>query len=152
MSAFNNGGSGFGSSRGFPEGITQAQLDEIKSFNAGLTQAGNKSRPSRSRGGGGINRGIGSGISSARLGGSYSSASSTSRSGNGAGYGGGVSYSVGPTTSSPIGKPARETVPIHLRGVVDVSKTRWANLDSTGAGTSATPSSSRSRVLLEAPS
>ncbi|KAE9367876.1 hypothetical protein N431DRAFT_471270 [Stipitochalara longipes BDJ] len=156
MSAFNNGGGGSGSSGGLPPGITQAQLDEIKSFSAGLTQAGNKSRPSRPRGGD-INRGIGSGISPARVRGSYSSASNISRSGNGAVYGGGASYSVGPTTASPITKPnVRENVPTHLRGVVDLSKTRWANLDSTGAGTlgghstgplnsASTPPKSRSR-------
>jgi hypothetical protein len=136
MSSFNNGGGGFGSSGGLPAGVTRAQLDEIKSFNAGLSQAGAKSRGSRPRGGGDLNRGTGSGISPARLGGNYSSATSTSRSGNGAGYGGGASYSVGPTTASPIAKPTtRENVPIHLRGVIDVSKTRWANLDGTGAGT-----------------
>jgi len=158
MSSDNKGGGG--SSGGLPAGITQAQLDEIKTFNSGLTQAGNKSRPPRSRGGGaggsGINRGTGFGVSPARVGGSYSSGTSSSRSGNGAGYGGGASYSVGPTTASTITKPARESVPIHLRGVVDISKTRWANLDSTGAGTlgnhsigplntAATPPKSRSR-------
>jgi hypothetical protein len=134
--------------------VTQAQLDEIKSFNAGLTQAGNKSRPPRSRSSG-LNRGPGSGISPGR-GGSYS-ASSTPRSGSGAGYGGGASYSVGPSTPLPITKPtAREAAPTHLRGRVDVSKTRWANLDDSGAGTlgshtigplnsAATPPKSRSR-------
>jgi hypothetical protein len=114
-------------------GVTQAQMDEIKSFNSGLTQAGNKPRPSRARGSG-VNRGLGSGISP-RRGGSYGGASNASRSGSGAGYGANSSYSVGPSTPSPIGKPGqRENVPIHLRGRIDATKTRWANLDSMGAG------------------
>jgi len=73
MASFSGGGGGFGGPRGLPQGVTQAQLDEIKSFNAGLTQAGNKSRPPRSRGSG-LNRGLGSGISPGR-GGSYSASS-----------------------------------------------------------------------------
>jgi hypothetical protein len=128
MSSFHPGGGGFGGAPGgLPQGVTQAQLDEIKSFNAGLTQAGVKSRPSRSRG-------LSSGISPGR--GGYAGASSSPRPGSGVGYGGSAAYSVGPSTPSPIAKPtSREAVPIHLRGRVDVSKTRWANLDSTGAGT-----------------
>ena len=69
-----------------------------------------------------------------------------------------MSYSVGPSTPSPIAKStsAREAVPSHPRGWVDVTKTRWANLNSTDAATLATqfvgplssapaPSKSRSR-------
>jgi hypothetical protein len=124
-----------GNNGGLPKGVTQAQLDEIKSFNAGLTQAGNKSRPSRSRGSG-INRGRGSGVSPGR-GGGYMGNVGASRSGSGAGYGAGASYSVGPSTPSPISKsiPLEQRVPIHLRGRIDLGNTRWTNLDSTGAGT-----------------
>ncbi|PMD21162.1 hypothetical protein NA56DRAFT_133628 [Hyaloscypha hepaticicola] len=153
MSSSQPGGGGFGGApRGLPQGITQEQLDEIKAFNAGLTQAGNKSRPARS-GGSGLNQGQGSGIAPGR-GGRYASISP--RPGSGVGYGGSVSYSVGPSTASPIAKTttAREAVPSHSRGWVDVTKTRWANLDSTGAATLATqfvgpinsaPASSKSR-------
>jgi hypothetical protein len=156
MSSFHAGGGGFGSAPGgLPQGVSQAQLDEIKAFNAGLTQAGVKSRPSRSRGSG-INRGLSSGISPGR-GGGYAGVSNSPRPGSGVGYGGSASYSVGPSTPSSIAKStSREAVPSHLRGRVDVSKTRWANLDNTGAGTlgghsigplnsTATPPKSRSR-------
>lgn len=115
-------------------GVSQAQMEEIKSFNASLTQAGKKSRPSRSRGSG-VHRGLGSGISPGR-GHGYAGVSNASRSGSDPGYGANSSYSVGPSTPSPIAKSVqRENVPIHLRGRTDASKTRWANLDSTGAGT-----------------
>lgn len=139
MSSSQPGGSGFGGApRGLPQGITQEQLDEIKAFNASLTQAGNKSRPARSHGSG-LNRGQGSGIAPGR-GGSYASISP--RPGSGVGYGGSASYGVGPSTPSPIPKTttAREAVPSHPRGWVDVTKTRWANLDSTSAGTLGTQS------------
>jgi hypothetical protein len=132
MSSFRGGDGGLGGPGGLPQGVTQAQLDEIKSFNAGLTKAGNKSRPTRSRGSG-VNFGPGSGISP-RRGGSYS-LSNTSHPDSAAGFGGVTSYSIGSSTPSPITKPAaRETVPIHLRGRIDVSKTRWATLDGTEAG------------------
>ncbi len=123
-----------GNNAGLPQGVTQEQLDEIKSFNAGLTQAGNKSRPPRSRGSG-LNRGRGSGVSVGR-GAGYAGSITAPRSGSIVGYGAGSSYSVGPSTQSPIEKSnLRDRVPIHLRNMPDVKKTRWTHLDSTGAGT-----------------
>ncbi len=150
MSSSQTGGGGFsGPPRGLPQGITQEQLDEIKAFNAGLTQAGNKSRPVPSHGSG-INRGQGSVIAPDR-GGSYASISP--RPGSGVGYGGSASYSVGPSTPSPIAKTttAREAIPSHPRGYVDVTKTRWANLDSAGAGTLGTHSVGSFNSAVAAP-
>ena len=85
------------------------------------------------------NRGQGSGISTGR-GGSY--ASIPPRPGSGVGYRGSASYSVGPSTPSRIAKTttAREAAPSHPRGWIDVTKTRWVDLDSAGAGTLGTHS------------
>lgn len=106
---------------GLAAGYTQAQIDEMRQFNAGLTAAGNKSRPNR-----GGNRGGTRDRGPAPTPRSRVSTLTHANSGSGIGYVMVSNYVVGSSTTSPISKnpsPPRGQSPVRKQSPVRTAPT-----------------------------